>query len=74
MIWTCNESWEAHVHAAVPHGPPKLQPEVTVWSRALAFDTRQHSFTFWSEPADLREKLTDRIRALGFDAAWNRRQ
>ena len=38
------------------------------------FDIRQHAFTFWSDPADLKEKLAARIRALGFDAAWNRGQ
>lgn len=76
VLWCCNESWDAHVQAVVPHGPPSSGPVVTKWSGpdVLAFDTRQHAFTFWSDPADLREKLTARIRALGFDAAWNRGQ
>jgi hypothetical protein len=30
------------------------------------FDTRQYNHIIWSDPADLRTKLTARIRALGF--------
>lgn len=69
VIWCCNDSWDAHVYAAVPHGPPASEMKVTRWSESppLAFDTRQHNFVMWSEPADLKEKLTDRIRAVGFD-------
>jgi hypothetical protein len=62
VIWCCSDSPTA----------PGLQSGN--WAERLPFDTRQHPFTFWSDPADLRKKLTDRIRALGFDAAWNRGQ
>ncbi|HKO91636.1 MAG TPA: hypothetical protein VJU61_10810 [Polyangiaceae bacterium] len=44
------------------------------WTDNLPFDIRQHPFIFWTTPAGLREKLTARIRALGFDAAWNQAQ
>jgi hypothetical protein len=76
LLWCCNDSWDAHVQAVVPHGPASSGPVVTKWSGpdVLAFDTRQHAFTFWSDPADLKEKLTARIRALGFDAEWNRQR
>jgi hypothetical protein len=67
VLWTCNESWEAHLHAHVPQGASTSAPEVTTWSKALAFDTRQHAFTFWRDPAELKEKLTNRICALGLD-------
>lgn len=62
VIWCCSDSPTA--------------PGLTAgaWTDNLPFDIRQHAFTFWSDPADLKEKLTNRIRALGFDAAWNRGQ
>jgi hypothetical protein len=72
VIWSCNESWEAHVLNTVPNGPTASEATITRWSETLAFDTRQHYFIMWTDPADLKEKLTARIRALGFDAEWNR--
>ena len=30
----------------------------------LHFDTRQYNHIIWTNPADLREKLTNRIRAV----------
>lgn len=62
VIWCCNDS---------PTAPGLASGR---WTDNLPFDIRQHSFIFWSDPADLRKKLTDKIRALGFDAAWNRQQ
>jgi hypothetical protein len=60
VIWCCSDS---------PRAPGLTSG---TWTDNLPFDIRQHAFTFWSNPADLKEKLTARIRALGFDAEWNR--
>lgn len=62
VIWCCCDSSTA--------------PGLTsgTWTDNLPFDIRQHAFTFWSDPTDLRKKLTARIRALGFDPAWNHGQ
>lgn len=62
VIWCCCDS---------PRAPGLTSG---TWIDNLPFDIRQHAFTFWSDSTDLREKLTARIRALGFDAAWNRGQ
>jgi hypothetical protein len=60
VVWCCSDS---------PTAPGLSSGK---WTDNLPFDVRQHAFTFWSDPADLRQKLTARIRALGFHAAWNR--
>jgi hypothetical protein len=62
VIWCCNDS--------------RTAPGLTsgTWTDNLPFDIRQHAFTFWSDAADLKAKLTNRIRALGFDPVWNRGQ
>lgn len=74
-VWVRPERANANrVIAALRAFGAPLRVLTTKWSEALAFDTRQHSFTFWSDPTDLKEKLTARIRALGFDAARNRGQ
>lgn len=72
VLWCCNESWQGYVCEAAPNSTAAPEPMARRWTDILAFDTRQHAFIFWSDPTDLRKKLTDRIRALGFDAAWNR--
>jgi len=74
VIWCCNESWQGYVLDALPNGSAVPVPRACKWTDVLAFDTRQNPFIFWTRPADLKEKLTARIRALGFDAAWNRGQ
>jgi hypothetical protein len=74
VIWCCNSSWTAYWYDVERNGftPPLLR--TGKWTDQLPVDTRQHPFIVWSDPADLRKKLTDKSRALGFDVAWNRGQ
>lgn len=74
VIWCCNDSWQAWSFTNEPESATAPVPTSGKWTDNLPFDIRQHAFTFWSDPVDLRKKLTERIRALGFDAAWNRGQ
>lgn len=74
VIWCCNGSWEACMVEVAPNSSIAAAPKVRSWMEVLALDTRQHSFVVWTDTADLRTKLTARIRALGFDAAWNRQR
>lgn len=72
VIWCCNDSWQGCAVGAAPNNTTVPPATLQKWTEVLAFDTRQHPFIFWQDPPDLRAKLRDRIRALGFDADWNR--
>ncbi len=36
----------------------------------VQFDTRQYKYIPWTDPADLRQKLRERIEATGFAKRW----
>jgi hypothetical protein len=74
VIWTCNESWDACLHPVAPNSGAPLPHEVRRWTDALAFDTRQQPFVFWSDAADLAKKLTARIGARGLALPVTRQQ
>jgi hypothetical protein len=71
VIWCCNGSWRGYSVDLSPDNPTLPSLALRPWTELLAFDTRQQPFVVWTDPGDLRLKLRDRIRALGFDAQWN---
>lgn len=57
VIWTCKQG----SHTAEMEGATDAQD----WSKKLPFDTSTLSHIMWTDPDDLRTKLTNRIEALG---------
>jgi nucleoside 2-deoxyribosyltransferase len=70
VIWTCNSEWESSYQRPQvfhPYDTSFVPNAVTTkWIDQMHFDTRQYPHILWKDAADLKSKLTDRIKALGF--------
>jgi hypothetical protein len=70
VIWCCNNRLRAQIIK-----PEELAPSMgatatcveTGWFNCVAFDANHLSFILWDDEADLKKKLTDRIRGLGLE-------
>lgn len=74
-IFCCHKSWTTTmpaVGAIVPHDGGKLDTIVEEWTERLHFDTDHYQHLFYDSPEDLKERLTNRVRALGKDLTSSR--
>jgi len=73
VIWLCNDSWKTMLPKEVYPNSLSRHPRIqkTTWEKRIHFDTRQLPHILWSDPADLKKKLIDRIRARDLDLKLN---
>jgi len=68
VIWTCNESWRTKMQTEyIPNGTNDPSIKEQGWMDTLHFDTKTYPHLTWSDAADLKQKLEDRLSALGLD-------
>jgi hypothetical protein len=51
----------------IPNGTNDPSIKEQGWMDALHFDTKTYPHLTWSDAADLKQKLEDRLSALGLD-------
>ncbi len=66
VIWTCNASWTTRLPVRVAaSSEEQIETAVMRWNDRLHFDTEHFPHIMWTDAAELRKALVNRLRALG---------